>query len=123
MEPLLQFLEAIRQHAAARGQLRGLLHVLIGRQITKADGTPVSSGLNWREAAALLKRLRWDTEAVRELGLNPAELPVRDRERFWYAAIARAGVDSMVAQAEGDRLARPLLTLGYVIGPPPGKRA
>ncbi len=120
MEPLLQFLEAVRQHTALRGQLRGLLHVLIGRQITKTDGTLVSSGLNWREAAALLKRLRWETEAVRELGLNPTELPARDRERFWYAAIARAGVDSSLARADGDRLARPLQTLGYVIGPAPG---
>jgi hypothetical protein len=122
MEPLLQFLEAIRQHTGARGQLRGLLHVLIGRQITKADGTPVSSGLTWREAAALMKRLRWDTEAVRDLGLDPSDLPVRDRERFWYAAIARAGVDSAAASAEGDRLARPMQTLGYAIRTQPAKK-
>ena len=121
MDQLGTFLEAVRQHGAARGQLRGLLHVLIGRPIARADGTPVSSGLTWREAAALLKRLRWETETVRELGLNPAELPMRDRERFWYAAIARARIDASDAVAAGDRLARLLQTLGYVVGPAPGK--
>ncbi len=99
------------------------MHVLIGRRISLADGTPISAGLTWREAAALLKRVRWDPETVRELGLNPAELPVRDRERFWYTAIARAGVASADAIAAGNRLVRPLAALGYVIGPAPGSGA
>ena len=122
MDQLRDFLEAVRRHSAGRVPLRGLLHVLIGRRIARADGTAVSAGLSWREVAALLKQLRWDTEMVRELGLNPAELPVRDRDRFWYAAIARAGVDTAQALAEADRLAQLLTSLGYVVGPAPGRK-
>ncbi len=121
MDQLRDFLETVRSHAATRGNLRGLLHVLIGRNITRADGAPVSAGLTWRAAAALLKRLRWEPEKVREVGLDPADLPVRDRERFWYAAIARAAVDSPEGTAAGDKLARALTPLGYVVGPGPGK--
>jgi hypothetical protein len=122
MDQLRDFLIAVKQHGTARGQLRGLLHVLIGRRLTLADGTAVSAGLTWREAAALLKRLRWETEAVREVGLDPAALPVRDRERFWYTAIARTGVDSSEAVAAGDKLARELHKIGYEVGPAPGKK-
>src|SRR5262245_35462960 len=89
MDQLREFLEAVKKHSAARGQLRGLLHVLIGRRISLRDGSIVSGGLSWREAAAQLKRLRWEPEAVAELGLSAADLPLRDRERFWYAAIGR----------------------------------
>jgi hypothetical protein len=121
MDPLRDLLETVRSHAATRGNLRGLLHVLIGRKITRADGAPVSAGLTWRAAAALLKRSRWEPEKVRDLGLNPADLPARDRERFWYAAIARAAVGSSEATAAGDKLARALTQLGYVVGPAPGK--
>jgi hypothetical protein len=119
MDQLRDFLEAVKRHGAARDQLRGLFHVLIGRGVTRADGTVVSTGLTWREAAALLKRLRWEPDAVREIGLDPAELPVRDRERFWYTAIARAGVDSAEARASCDRLTKSLTSLGYIIGPAP----
>src|SRR5712691_730111 len=63
----------------ARGNFLGLLNVLIGRHITKADGTPVSQGLTWRELAAVLKKLSWEKEWVRELGLDPSELTPRDR--------------------------------------------
>jgi hypothetical protein len=122
MDRLRDFLETVRSHAATRGNLRGLLHVLIGRNITTGDGAPVSAGLTWRAAAALLKRVRWDPAKVRELGLNPTDLPVRDRERFWYAVIARAAVATPEARAAGDKLARALVSLGYVVGPAPGKR-
>ncbi len=120
MEPLRKFLNAVRHHGTAHGHLLGLLHILIGRRVTSADGTPISSGMTWRELAALLKQLRWDRDTVRELQLDPAGLPPRDRERFWYTAIARAGVSSAAAKAEGDRLVGPLRTLGYVVGPAPG---
>ena len=122
MDQLRDFLEAVRSHASTRGNLRGLLHVLIGRNITRGDGAPVSAGLTWRAAAALLKRQRREPEQVCELGLDPADLPVRDRERFWYTAIARAAVDSPEASAAGDKLARALQALDYVVGPAPGGR-
>jgi hypothetical protein len=120
MEQLRDFLNAVRHHGTGRGKFLGLLHILIGRRITRTDGTVVSSGLTWRELAALFKQMRWDREAVRELKLDPAALPPRDRERFWYTAIAQAGVASAAAQAAGDRLVAPLKALGYVVGPAPG---
>jgi hypothetical protein len=119
MDRLREFLEAVRRQGATQGNFRGLLHVLIGRRITLADGTAVSGGMNWREAAALLKRVRWDREAVRDLGLDPAALPPRDRQRYWYSAISQAGVDSAAAREAGDRLVEPLRALGYEIGPAP----
>jgi hypothetical protein len=120
MDRLRELLEAVRKQGLARGNFRGLLHVLIGRRITLADGTVVSAGLTWRELAALLKRVRWDREAVRELGLDPATLPPRDRQRFWYTAIAQSDVGSGAAGAAGDRLTGPLEALGYAVSPRPG---
>jgi hypothetical protein len=119
MDRLRELLEAIRKGGAAPGNLRGLLHVLVGRRVTLPDGSVVSQGLTWRELAALLKRLRWDREAVRELGLDPAALPPRDRERFWFTAIAQAGLDTPAAAQAGDQLVEPLKQLGYVVGPAP----
>jgi hypothetical protein len=120
MDPLRDFLKTIREQGCAQGNMLGLLHVLIGRQIRRADGTAVSSGLTWREAAARLRKARWNREAVQELGLNAAALPARDRERFWYLAIAQAHIDSAAARTAGDELARRLVPLGYLVsaGPP-----
>ncbi len=120
MDALAEFLDAAKQSDPVQGNLRGLLHVVIGRRIEKADGTLVSQGVTWRTLAGYLKRSRWERDAVRELGLDPAQLPPRDRERFWYTAIAHAGVDTPAASDAGDRLAQALRPLGYRIGPAPG---
>lgn len=120
MDRLREFLDAVRSHDTARGRLRGLLHLLIGRRVSMTDGAVVSNGMTWRDLAAVLKKVRWDREAVRELGLDPADLPPRDREKFWYIAISRAGVLSAQASADADALAEPLRVLGYEVGPPPG---
>jgi hypothetical protein len=122
MDSLRELLDAVRERDLIQGRFRGLLHILVGRRITRQDGTLVSAGMSWRELAALLKRLRWDREAVRELGIDPATLAPRDRERFWYAAIARAGIDSPEAVAEAEELAQPLQELGFVVGPAPGTK-
>src|SRR3954454_8385221 len=87
MDELREFLDAVRKRGTATGHFRGLLHLLVGRRISLPDGTLVSGGMNWRQLAALLKRYRWDREVVRELGLDPADLPPRDREKYWYTAI------------------------------------
>jgi hypothetical protein len=121
MDALVEFLEDVKQSPAVRGNFVGLLHVLIGRRLQKADGTPVSAGVTWRTVAGFLKRVRWDKEAVRELGLDPRDLPQRDRERYWYIAIVHAGVDSLKAIEAGDRLAEKLRPRGYVVGPAPGQ--
>lgn len=119
MDRLREFLKAVEDQGMAQGKFLGLLHILIGRRIARADGTEVSSGLTWREAAALLKKARWDRDSVRELGLDPAGLPPRDRERFWYTAITQAEVRSEKAREAGDQLGAGLEPLGYVIGPAP----
>lgn len=119
MDRLRELLETVRKQGLAQGNFRALLHVLIGRRVTTAGGEVVSAGLTWRELASLLKRLRWDRDFVRELGVDPASLPPRDRQRFWYTAITQADVSGQVASAEGDRLVGPLEALGYVIGPAP----
>jgi hypothetical protein len=120
MDRLRELLNVLREEGLTEGHFLGMLHVLIGRRVTLADGTAVSTGLSWRDLSALLKRVRWDREAVRELGIDPAELPPRDRARFWYTAIGRAGVDSSAAVEAGDRFAEVLRGAGYQVGPPPG---
>ena len=121
MDVLREFLGDLKRHGYARGNFLGMLNVLIGRRIQAADGTLVSSGLTWRALADLLKRVRWDPEAVRELGVDPATLPPRDRQRYWYVAIAHARVDAKQATEAGDRFAEVLRSAGYVVGPAPGK--
>lgn len=119
MDGIRDLLDSARAAGLVAGHFRGFLHIAIGRTVTGADGSPVSTGLTWRELAALLKLLKFDRELVREYGADPEELSPRDREKFWYVAIARAGVDSAAAVAEADRLAGPLRALGYVVAPAP----
>jgi hypothetical protein len=69
--------------------------------------------------SALLKKVRWDPEAVRELSINPDDLPPRDRQRYWYSAIVQAKVDSAEATKAGDRFAEVLRGLGYEVGAAP----
>jgi hypothetical protein len=120
MERLRELLELLRKKGIAAGNFLGLLHVLIGRRVMLEDGQLISAGVTWRELAGLLKRVRWDPEAVREIGLNPTDLPVRDRQRYWYSAIAQAGVGRPEAVARGDQLAAAMQNLGYIVTPAPG---
>jgi hypothetical protein len=120
MDRLREFLTMLKEQGLAQGNFLGLLHVLIGRRLVAADGTVVSEGATWRELAALLKRVRWDREAVRDLGIEPSSLPPRDRQRYWYQAIAQARVDSAAAVLAGDRLAEQLREAGFQVGGAPG---
>ena len=117
-----EFLDDLRPGGLAKGNFLGLLNVLIGRRIEKADGTVISVGVTWRQTAAWLKKIHWDKEAARELGLAPAKLPPRDRRRYWYAAITGANVDSPEARAAGDKLAKVLAGAGYVVKGGPATR-
>ena len=119
MDGIRTFLEAVRDRGLAAGHLRGLLHVAIGRTLSTADGTVVSSGGTWREVSNLLKALRYDPELVRELGTDPDTLSPRDRERFWFAAVTLARVDSPEAVANAQKFADKVKAIGYVVGPPP----
>jgi hypothetical protein len=114
-----EMLLAARDEGLIEGLFRGLLHIAIGRKIARPNGTPVSSGITWRELAVYLKELHFDKDLAREVGLDPGTLAPRDRERFWYSTIAQARVDSPEASAEADELAADLKKLGFVIGPNP----
>lgn len=120
MDALQAFLEELKRLKVVEGHFLGLLHILIGRKIARADGTLISGGMTWRDLALALRKVRWDREAAQELAVNLADVPPRDRERFWYIIISRAGVDSDRARAAGDTLAAVLAEHDYVIGPPPG---
>lgn len=115
MDGIRDLLEAARTAGLAAGRFRGLLHIVIGRSVSKPDGTKLSAGLTWREVATLLKTLRYDIELGREVGADPDTLSPRDRERYWYAVIALARVDSADAVAEAGKLVAPLKDLGYVV--------
>lgn len=119
MERLLEFLVRVRDHKLVSGHFRGLVHIAIGRTIKVDDGTVISTGTTWRELSQLLKTAKFDKDVVRELGADPDEISPRDRERFWYSAIALAHPDSFEAVAEADQLVDPLASLGYTVGPPP----
>ena len=120
MDGIRDLLEAARTNGLVAGRFRGLLHIAIGRTITKPDGTKLGTGLTWRDVAAMLKALRFDPELGRELGADPDTLSPRDRERYWFAVIGMGRVDSPEALAEAEKLVAPLRELGYVVGPPPG---
>lgn len=120
MDRLREFLDLVKKNGQARNNFLGLLHVLIGRRIATSKGEVISRGMTWRELAALLRRLRWDVDSVRQLEIDIDQLPQRDRLRFWYLAIARAGVDSEQARQAGDRLAKALARSPFHIGPAPG---
>ena len=119
MDGIRELLSAARDAGLATGNFRGLLHIAIGRKVTRPDGSTVSSGVTWRALAAELKSLRFDPELIRDFGADPEALAARDRERFWYSAIALARVDSPEAVADAEKLAPKLAPLGFVVGPAP----
>ncbi len=123
MDGIRELLSAARDNGLAAGHFLGLLHIAIGRRISRPDGSIVSSGFTWRVLAQELKNLRFDPEFVRELGADPDLLASRDRERFWYSAISLAHVDSSEAVVAGDQLAPKLKNLGFIVGPPPANLA
>ena len=79
MDALSTLLEELKKGGQTRGNFLGFLNVLIGRRIATRDGKVLSRGLTWRELSGGLRKVRWDPDAVRELGLNPDDLPPRDR--------------------------------------------
>ena len=120
MDALLTLFDQLRKSGRTQGHLRGMFHVLIGRTITNQnDQSVISKGMTWRELAGWLKKVRWDTDAVREIGLEPKNLPPRDRQRFWYSAIAHAKVTSADAVNAGDKFAEVMKDLGYDVSAAP----
>lgn len=120
MHGTLRLLELVRDHGLAADHLRGLFHIAIGRRVTDPHGAVLTTGVTWRELAALLKDAKYDRELVRELGADPDTLAPKDREKFWYNAVALARVDGPEARGQAEKLAAALRPLGVVVGPPPG---
>src|SRR5438105_2120542 len=102
MADIRDLLDAVRDNTQAAAHFRGLLHIAIGRRVTTPEGAVVSAGVTWRELAAWLKQLRFDTDLVKQYGADPDALAPRDRNRFWYSAIAMAHVDSPEAFADAE---------------------
>lgn len=119
MERLREFLDLVRTQGLAAGRFRGVCHVAVGRRILDQAGQLVSAGITWRELSVLLKDLRYEKELVAELGVDPDDLAPRDRQRFWYSAIALARPDSAEARAEAELVVAAVKPFGYVVGPPP----
>ncbi len=119
MDGIRDLLETALANGLVPGRFRGLLHIAIGRTVTKPDGTKLSSGLTWRELATLLKTLRFDQELGREVGADPDTLSPRDRERYWYAVIALARPDSPDAVAQAEQLIGSLKNLGFLVAAAP----
>ncbi len=113
-------LELLRDRGLIVGHLRGVFHLLIGRKIFGADGALLSPGVSWRELSALLKLAKYDRDFAVELGADPETISPKDREKFWYAAILLAKVDSTEAREQADQLAVVLSQMGYSVGAPPG---
>jgi hypothetical protein len=109
------FLEFVLKQGWAKGHLRGVFHIAIGRKVLTEDGQVVAGGTTWRELAAALKAVKFDKSLVKELGADPEALSVRDREKFWYAAIALSGVGSSEALAQAERLAVKLERSGWYV--------
>jgi hypothetical protein len=124
MDSLRDFLKDVLRQGYAQGNFLGLLNVVVGRQIKSSAGEVIAQGITWRALSMLLKKVRWDKEAVRELGLDPARLPPKDRERFWFLAITQGRIDSATATSAGDRLAEKLREAPerYQVGPAPRSR-
>jgi hypothetical protein len=120
MDALSPLLDQLKKGGQTQGNFLGFLHVFIGRTITsRSEKTVVSKGLTWREMAGWLKKVRWDPESVRELGIDPDTLPPRDRQRLWYSAIMQAKVNTAAASSAGDRFAEVLRGLGYDVSAAP----
>jgi hypothetical protein len=122
MDGARAFLDAVEQAGLVRGNLLGMLHTLIGRRISTADGGKVSTGLSWRDVAAELKRRRWEVDLAAELGIDPSKLPARDRQRLWYSVISSANVGSAQAIEAGNQFAKLVSRLGFQVGPAPGTK-
>ena len=117
MDPLRDFLESVRRHHVAQGNLRGLLHILIGRRSRRKMGRPCRRA-TWRELAAVLKKVRWDRQAAAELGIDLATLPPRDRGDS--GTLSSAVPPSIHPKRAGGRRLIASKKLGYEIGPAPG---
>lgn len=115
MEAMTDLFALVRDQRLHDEAFAGFLHVLVGRSIVSPKGRTLSSGMTFRDVALWLKKVRWDPESVRELGLDPAKLPLRDRQRYWFAALCQTQLDGAAALRAGDVVADRLRAAGYTV--------
>jgi hypothetical protein len=121
MSGTTQLLNLLVEHQLAKGLLRGALHIAIGRTVVRtADDTVLCNGVSWRDLAVLLKDSKFDRTLGKEVGADPDTLHPKEREKFWYAVIGLAKVDSTAARDEADKLAKKLAAHGLGVLPPGG---
>ena len=113
MDALDKFLLALKEDSICQGRFLGLIRLLVAYKIYDKNGDPVSLGVTFRTLAEKLKKARWDTSQINVLGINPKELPQRDRYRFWYVALVRSKVNDPAAIKEADDLANKIMNIGY----------
>lgn len=113
MDAIDQFLLTVKTKSLHLGRFLGLLNLLVAYRITDETGQVISNGLTFKLVSEKLKKNRWNPEDVETLGLKSAELPQKDRLRFWYVALVRAGVGGTKASMEADTLAKAVKKIGY----------
>ena len=118
MDGLQALFELLMKKDLTKDHFLGFINILIGRRIALEDGTTISQGRSWRDVATWLRKTRWDPDDARELGQDPQTLPPRDRQRYWFTAIALAHIDSPGAREAGDRFAEILSKHGYQVSGP-----
>ena len=115
IESLEGFLLRLRPQTFPQECFLGFLHVLISGALVDDMGGRPFPGQSWRDLASVLKKVRWDPTMVRQMGIDPAVLPPRDRERFWYQAICMAKIDSLDAKRSAVKLKGWLDKFGYKV--------
>lgn len=115
MDAIRSMLARVRSPGFPAEHFPGLLYLLIGKTLVTSDGKVASKGFTWRECASLLKTARIDPELARTLGINPDDLPPRDREKFWYVALTRFPVGSDKAQHSATALVPWLADSGLTV--------
>ena len=113
MDAIDQFLMAVKSKSLHLGRFLGLLNLLVAYKIIDESGQVVSNGLTIKQVSEKLKKNRWSPEDVETLGLKYCDLPQRDRLRFWYVALVRAGIGGTKAVMEADTLAKAVKKIGY----------
>ena len=113
MDAVDQFLLTVKTKSLHFGRFLGLLNLLVAYRIADESGQIVSNGLTFKQVSEKLKKNRWNPDDVETLGLKSAELPQKDRLRFWYVALVRAGVGGSKASMEADTLAKAVKKIGY----------
>ena len=102
MDARVELLERIQAETPIQGHFLGLLNILIGRRIEKADGTLVSSGITWRDLAMMLKKSPLGSGGGARTGPRPGR-PAAARPRALLVRCHLPGLRRLRPGDEGRR--------------------